>query len=804
MGTIFLNALKISALSAAGILVILAVSPLFGKTRTVFWRYFLWIALALRLIFPFDLSIPNQAFVLSFPDGKTEEDKNFSLENRKDEFVSGGTSGWSGEAETKSFQTGNLKQKDLQTDSFLEMEKERSGKETADLALWFASVLWAAGTVTFFSWRIVCYGVFCRQMKKTQFFFVEKGLSVYLSKEVSSPVLMGILKPKILLPAREYETEQLEFILKHELTHYRRKDIWVKFLLSLARAVHWFNPIVALMERQAEKDMELLCDSHVVKNFTKEEKKRYSEMLLLCAAAKGKRNVFLCTSEFSRDAEALKKRFANIFSDKRRKKGVLAAAFGICILLSVSFFVTFGSRGISDSENLKTGSKSAESENQMKKDAADLKEMQKKLNGLSVKDAAKAIYGSIFPQLIYASEERAVIYDYWGLLVYDIRNQKIEQLLDLKAAGFASIQGDQTTHIEVSGDGKQILMYNEPDASEKFIYDIEKRSLSWSELTSFGEDGFDGLFQNGEKNYVVTESGKTAYLSEDALRTKDYEIFHETDMQGLSLLVGKNGRGDTHIYPLFLEYSKEQEEQGIPWLNWEKMRRLVGREFLHEDEEGWLYYLEEDVTGEQADGEISWPFEALILTRQRGEERQILETLIFQDTWKECPVLFAGGRIIYKAARTAGMNDLKAPVLVSIAMDGSDRRTADEIMYHVFDGLCEDEGWIYYSGWTDSASQKPLCRISPDFSGDPQFLQNIPGLLCGVKDGFVFYLAGEEKMPGIWKRNLATGEEELADKWGVSAEEISFFNAREEGESGCHIIFQYGYEDGMSTADVRF
>ena len=81
----------------------------------------------------------------------------------------------------------------------------------------------------------------------------------------------------------------------------------------------------------------------------------------------------------------------------------------------------------------------------------------------------------------------------------------------------------------------------------------------------------------------MTESGKTAYLSEDALRTKDYEIFHEADMQGLSLLVGKNGRGDTHIYPLFLEYSKEQEEQGIPWLNWEKMRRLVGREFLHEN-----------------------------------------------------------------------------------------------------------------------------------------------------------------------------------------------------------------------------
>ncbi|MBD5106372.1 MAG: hypothetical protein HDT41_05280 [Lachnospiraceae bacterium] len=213
--------------------------------------------------------------------------------------------------------------------------------------------------------------------------------------------------------------------------------------------------------------------------------------------------------------------------------------------------------------------------------------------------------------------------------------------------------------------------------------------------------------------------------------------------------------------------------------------------------------------------EVASALEPLLLTRYRGEDRQILESLMYQYTWKECPVLFSEGRIIYEAAPTADIIGVKDPVLVSIAMDGSDRKTADTILYHTFDGLCEDDGWIYYAGWTnDNQFPKPLCRISPDFASGPQYVEDIPGLLCGVMDGYVFYMAAKDKKPGIWKRELSTGKEQIHDKWCVSAEEFCYFSARERrfpaGElreeeiSGCHILFRYDYEDEIHVSNVPF
>ena len=169
----------------------------------------------------------------------------------------------------------------------------------------------------------------------------------------------------------------------------------------------------------------------------------------------------------------------------------------------------------------------------------------------------------------------------------------------------------------------------------------------------------------------------------------------------------------------------------------------------------------------------------------------------------DCPVIFAGGRIIYRAAPTPDVIGIKEPMLVSIAMDGGDRKIADTIKFHVTDNLCEDDGWLYYSGWTNgNLFPKPLCRISPDFSSGPQFVQDIPGLLCGVQDGAVYYMAAKaekENNTGIWKRDLSTGQEAIYDKWGV-AEDFSYFRAREwkfsagelrETESeGCKIMYQ--------------
>ena len=74
---------------------------------------------------------------------------------------------------------------------------------------------------------------------------------------LDTPMLMGLWRPCILLPEVELEEQQLRYVLLHELSHRRRRDLWLKFLLLVAKAVHWFNPLVWWMARRASADIEV-------------------------------------------------------------------------------------------------------------------------------------------------------------------------------------------------------------------------------------------------------------------------------------------------------------------------------------------------------------------------------------------------------------------------------------------------------------------------------------------------------------------------------------------------------------------
>lgn len=77
-----------------------------------------------------------------------------------------------------------------------------------------------------------------------------------------------------------YSDEEIKVILKHELTHYKRHDLWYKLLLICANGIHWFNPIIYFMVRQANRDLEYSCDDAVVGNEDMEYRKAYSKTIL--------------------------------------------------------------------------------------------------------------------------------------------------------------------------------------------------------------------------------------------------------------------------------------------------------------------------------------------------------------------------------------------------------------------------------------------------------------------------------------------------------------------------------------------
>lgn len=81
-----------------------------------------------------------------------------------------------------------------------------------------------------------------------------------------SPMLFGFRDVMIVLPELDYTEEELQLIFKHELTHYKHRDVMVNLLMILVKSLHWFNPVAALACRETQEVGEMYCDYDVLNN----------------------------------------------------------------------------------------------------------------------------------------------------------------------------------------------------------------------------------------------------------------------------------------------------------------------------------------------------------------------------------------------------------------------------------------------------------------------------------------------------------------------------------------------------------
>jgi len=113
-------------------------------------------------------------------------------------------------------------------------------------------------------------------------------LRLYTSEEVAGPMLVGIFRPKLVLPnlfRQHYSPSQQQLIIEHELCHYRRHDNLVNALFLIGLSCCWFNPIAWLGYRSFRKSQEIACDNYVLSNKTVDQRIDYSKALLCSAQA---------------------------------------------------------------------------------------------------------------------------------------------------------------------------------------------------------------------------------------------------------------------------------------------------------------------------------------------------------------------------------------------------------------------------------------------------------------------------------------------------------------------------------------
>src|SRR5215217_1957370 len=137
---------------------------------------------------------------------------------------------------------------------------------------------------------------------------IGKKVFVYVSEIVKSPVTIGYIKPIILLPVaalNNLSTQQVEAVLLHELSHIKRYDYLINFIITLLQTLFYFNPFVKRFVSQIEFEREKCCDELVLQfEYDKisyasallllEKNMLASEVLTLAAAGK---NHLLCRIE---------------------------------------------------------------------------------------------------------------------------------------------------------------------------------------------------------------------------------------------------------------------------------------------------------------------------------------------------------------------------------------------------------------------------------------------------------------------------------------------------------------------------
>ena len=160
-----------------------------------------------------------------------------------------------------------------------------------------------------------------------------------LCAPVPTPALTGLARPTLRLPHENYTETELRFILRHELYHLKRRDILYKSFLTFVNALHWFNPLVYLMLRAADEDIELSCDSAVTANMEKAERAAYSETLL--KSVRENHGAVALTTCFGSTVERLKRRLANVFDDGKKSRGVAVVILTVCAVVGLSAAIGF-------------------------------------------------------------------------------------------------------------------------------------------------------------------------------------------------------------------------------------------------------------------------------------------------------------------------------------------------------------------------------------------------------------------------------------------------------------------------------
>ncbi len=274
MASIFGTVLVLSLFGFGITALLLLLKPVTSRKLPAIWQYCVWVVVLVSMVMPaYKLIPPKEAQKLPVPQSKTVQ-----TETRQQRRTENDTQ--------------------VTYDTPIEYRKVDLSPKIQIRILDLTAYIWCAGVLIFLLAVSVSYFQFLRRMNKNAVGIsdnkmfsevknelkIRKHIRLKASTDIGSPMLVGVLFPTVYIPCRQIPDDSMRMVLLHELTHYRRKDLPVKWFAVLVNAAHWFNPLCYLAVANLSEACEVSCDMSVTRNMTEDEQRLYMQTILNLAA----------------------------------------------------------------------------------------------------------------------------------------------------------------------------------------------------------------------------------------------------------------------------------------------------------------------------------------------------------------------------------------------------------------------------------------------------------------------------------------------------------------------------------------
>ncbi len=328
LDNIFKAVLITSVIGTVATIGLTLIKPITKKYFSAGWHYYIWLVVLATMIIPFRFVIPEKSFVPNIQENAgIWQEANFE------------------DSPVLEFVINNKELSNLADNNFT-INKIDDTSNFPEVGMNIFSIVWISGVIAFFLSKLLGYILFvsrirresveipCPELKK----YTNKKILTRQSYKVSSPLMLGIIRPTLILPKITMTAEQLDGVLSHEMMHFKRKDLLYKWFLNVVKCIHWFNPVVYYIARQVNIECEISCDLAVVKDMTREQENGYINTILALASAKNSR-IATMTTAMAGDKKTLQRRFFMIKNrgSKSKRAIIISVLIAIVVLIGTAF-----------------------------------------------------------------------------------------------------------------------------------------------------------------------------------------------------------------------------------------------------------------------------------------------------------------------------------------------------------------------------------------------------------------------------------------------------------------------------------